>query len=163
MQRPVCRANTHCKSICPWLQTLSLMTSFRDKLSLMWASQNYRLGSNQKGLILWRAVMWSTGWLFFVSLNYTWKMLSAVGEETWQNSWQIIKNWCLKLQKQRKLKNSLTSWQCAQHLSIYLSIQFNRVLQPRSAEDHFWTHNTSNLEAAGLQQQKKILSVTPVS
>lgn len=26
---------THCKSMCPWLQTLSLMTSFRAELSLM--------------------------------------------------------------------------------------------------------------------------------
>lgn len=30
----------------------------------------------------------------------------------------------------------------------------NHLFQPRYAEDHLWIHNTSNLEADGLQQQK---------
>jgi len=30
----------------------------------------------------------------------------------------------------------------------------NHALQPRSAEEHLWTHNTSSLEACGQQQQK---------
>ncbi len=36
-------------------------------------------------------------------------------------------------------------------------------LQPRYTEYYLWTHNTSNPEADGLQQQKTTLGAAPVS
>ncbi len=39
----------------------------------------------------------------------------------------------------------------------------NHSLQPRYAEYQLWTHNTSNPEADGLQQQKNTPGVAPVS
>ncbi len=39
----------------------------------------------------------------------------------------------------------------------------NHSLQPKYAEYHLWTHNTSNPEADGLQQQKTTLGAAPVS
>ncbi len=39
----------------------------------------------------------------------------------------------------------------------------NHSLQPRYAEYHLWTHNTSNPEADGLQQQKTTSGAAPVS
>ncbi len=39
----------------------------------------------------------------------------------------------------------------------------NYSLQPRYAEYHLWTHNTSNPEADGLQQQKTTPGAAPVS
>ncbi len=39
----------------------------------------------------------------------------------------------------------------------------NHSLQPMYAEYHLWTHNTSNPEADGLQQQKTTPGAAPVS
>ncbi len=41
--------------------------------------------------------------------------------------------------------------------------QITTQLQPRYAEYHLWTHNTSNPEADGLQQQKTTPGAAPVS
>ncbi len=41
--------------------------------------------------------------------------------------------------------------------------QNNHSLQPRYTEYHLWTHNTSNPEADGLQQQKTTPGAAPVS
>ncbi len=51
----------------------------------------------------------------------------------------------------------------ADWLEIIESNSSKHSLQPRYAEDHLWTHNTSNPEADVLQQQKTTPGAAPVS
>ncbi len=79
----------------------------------------------------------------------------------------------MKVEKKLQLFKWLWTWTgcwCQMGWSEYYKncwstgiFMHNHSLQPMYAEYHLWTHNTSNSEADGLQQQKTTPGATPVS
>lgn len=76
---------------------------------------------------------------------------------TKSSEWQFCGWKGLLWERSQKIAQTGSSWQEGD------SNWNNRTIAQWHAKEHPWTHITSNLEGAGLQQQKKTLDSSPVS